>query len=449
MHMAALDAPEDLVRIVRDLERAGHSAWAVGGAVRDALSGHRPEDWDVATSARPGEVRKIFRRTVPVGIEHGTVGVLTPGGRMYEVTTFRRDVETFGRKARVTFSDTIEDDLQRRDFTINAVAWHPLTQEVRDPHGGVADLNARLLQTVGDPRERFAEDRLRVLRALRFAGRFDMRIEAATRAALEEASADLANLSAERVREELWKVLSGQPRPSASLGLYAATGVLREWYPELEAVRGPESDEVGGDVWAYLLRSVDRVTQRNLEVRLAALFHYTVPEPGEAAQDHAFRSAAIARGALRRLRHSNAQIDLVGHRVARSAPLPLATGPAPAIRRWLRVVGRDHVRELFRLLFATHGARPSCGEALRALRVLHHRSHLLLNDGTPLSIGELPIGGAELRGLGIRPGPVYGEILDDMLDRVTNDPALNEREALLAIVRSDWVEGSGSPHLRG
>src|SRR5690554_2547911 len=155
MRSVKLGAPDDLVDIVRRRERAGHPAWAVGGAVRDALAGIEPEDWDVATAARPEDVRRIFPRTVPVGIEHGTVGVLSRSGRMYEVTTFRRDVETFGRKARVRFSDSLEDDLERRDFTINAVAWHPLTGEVRDPHGGMDDLRDRVLRTVGEPRERF------------------------------------------------------------------------------------------------------------------------------------------------------------------------------------------------------------------------------------------------------------------------------------------------------
>ncbi|MBW3572347.1 MAG: CCA tRNA nucleotidyltransferase, partial [Gemmatimonadetes bacterium] len=209
-----LHPPPEVPSIARTLRDAGFDTWAVGGAVRDALAGGRPGDWDLTTAARPGDVRRLFRRTVPVGIAHGTVGVLGRDGHLYEVTTFRRDVETDGRHARVIFADTVDDDLQRRDFTINAVAWHPLTHELRDPHGGVPDLREGILRTVGDPAERFREDRLRVLRALRFAGRFGLRIDGATWGAAREAAPELVHLSAERVREELLKVLRQVDPPS-------------------------------------------------------------------------------------------------------------------------------------------------------------------------------------------------------------------------------------------
>ena len=212
-----LRPPGAVREIVRRLETAGYEAWAVGGAVRDAALGLPAGDWDIATRARPRDVRRLFRRTVPIGIEHGTVGVLGRDGRLYEVTTFRRDVETFGRHAVVEFADTIEEDLARRDFTCNALAWHPLTGELRDPFGGLADLHARRLRTVGDPAQRFAEDYLRVLRALRFAGHFGLTIEPATWDALVAATPNLARLSAERVREELWKILSKTRHASAAL----------------------------------------------------------------------------------------------------------------------------------------------------------------------------------------------------------------------------------------
>ncbi|HEX6069579.1 MAG TPA: CCA tRNA nucleotidyltransferase, partial [Longimicrobiaceae bacterium] len=227
-----LHPPADVRRIARRLEQSGYETWAVGGAVRDALRGEHPGDWDLATGARPGDVRRLFKRTVPIGIEHGTVGVLGKDGRLYEVTTFRRDVETFGRRARVIFADSLEEDLERRDFTINAIAWHPLRGELRDPHGGASDLASGVLRTVGDPAARFAEDRLRVLRALRFAGRFELEIEAATWADLAASADRLGNLSPERIREELYKVLGGQERPSASLRLYERSGVLAALYPE-------------------------------------------------------------------------------------------------------------------------------------------------------------------------------------------------------------------------
>src|SRR5688500_6565798 len=220
-------APDAVRRIVERLQGAGHEAWGVGGAIRDGLLGHDDLDWDVATSATPAEVRKLFRRTVPVGIEHGTVGVLDDAGVMHEVTTFRRDVVTTGRHAVVEFGASLDEDLARRDFTINAIAYHPEREELRDPFGGQDDLRAGLLRTVGDARARFAEDYLRVLRALRFAGRFVLEIDPATWAAVEPSLAGLPQLSGERVREELWKVMTSTPRASAPLAPCESSGALR------------------------------------------------------------------------------------------------------------------------------------------------------------------------------------------------------------------------------
>jgi tRNA nucleotidyltransferase (CCA-adding enzyme) len=437
---ANLLAPAEVVRIARRLEECGFSAWAVGGAVRDALAGGHPEDWDLATSARPSDVQRIFRRTVPLGIDHGTVGVIARSGRMYEVTTFRRDVETFGRRARVAFADRLEDDLERRDFTINAVAWHPLTHELRDPHGGVRDLAGRVLRTVGDPQQRFAEDRLRVLRALRFAGRFGLRIEPTTWSALEASARQLGKLSAERVREELWKVLSGQREPSLSLELYATSGVLAALYPELEACREIYPEETGGvDLWRFLLRTVDAVSAARPLLRLTALLHglgYTAPAPAGSlpAHDRAARGAACARELLRRLRSSNAHADRVTHLIAHHEPLPAADAPDPALRRWIRGVGRDYLNDLFRLAFARCRARAGDGDGARRLLQLHARAATLLRARPPLHPTDLPVTGADLRAAGLAPGPVYSRILDELLERVTDEPSLNERQKLLELV---------------
>ncbi|MDX1493489.1 MAG: CCA tRNA nucleotidyltransferase, partial [Longimicrobiales bacterium] len=197
------DAPPAVRWITRTLEEAGYETWAVGGAVRDALREQPSGDWDLATRARPRQVRKLFRRTVPIGIDHGTVGILARDGTMYEITTFRKDVETDGRHAVVEFADRVEDDLARRDFTVNAMAWHVLREELLDPHGGVDDLRKGVLRTVGAPGDRFREDYLRILRALRFAGRFGLEVEPETWAAARELAENLTKLSPERIREEL------------------------------------------------------------------------------------------------------------------------------------------------------------------------------------------------------------------------------------------------------
>lgn len=434
---ADLRPPAEVSRISRRLEEAGFSTWAVGGAVRDALAGRTPGDWDLTTAARPGEIRRLFRRTFPIGIEHGTVGVLGKDGKLYEVTTFRRDVESFGRKARVSFSDTVEEDLERRDFTINAVAWHPGTGEIRDPHDGGRDLREGVLRTVGEPAERFREDRLRVLRALRFAGRFGMRIDPPTWKAALAAVPALPELSHERVREELFKVLRELRRPSDSLRLYERSGALAMLYPELHAAVGAPFAG-GADLWSHLLRTADFVSPRHPLVRFAALLHGAAGEDAESPQAESpypgAAAAVAARKLLQRLRSSNAETDLVSHLVAQHGSLPSLDAPAPDWRRWLRRVGRDYARDLLRLEIAHVRARaeeasaaPDAGRMTRAGQVLRERS--------PLQVSELAIDGSDLRALGIPAGPLYGEILRGLLEDVTDDPALNEREALLARVR--------------
>jgi tRNA nucleotidyltransferase/poly(A) polymerase len=440
---ADLSPPPEVVRIARRLEDAGYATWAVGGAVRDALAGHgEGKDWDLATAARPREVQRLFPRTVPVGIAHGTVGVVGKDGRMYEVTTFRRDVETDGRHARVSFSDTVEEDLQRRDFTINAVAWHPLRHEVFDPHGGVPDLRGGLLRTVGDPRERFREDRLRVLRALRFAGRFGLRIDPATWDAAREAALELPHLSAERVREELIKVLKEVKPPSATLRLYEQSGALASLYPELQAVVGiADGDE---DVWSHLLRTADTAAHSRIYLRVAGLLHDVGKARG--IDDHAAVGAALARDLMQRLKFSNAERDRVLHLVAQHDGLPASHAPAPEVRRWLRRVGREYVHDVLRLELANAQGRAHPDPArIREAEALRRRADAEMRAGAALEIGDLAIGGDELRALGVPAGPAMGALLRDLLDAVTDDPSLNTVEALETLVRErvEGLEGEG------
>ena len=209
-----LDPPETVRGIAKRLEDAGFETWCVGGAVRDALLGHPHLDWDLATAAKPPEVRKLFKRTVPVGVEFGTIGVLDHNNVMHEVTTFRRDVQTDGRHAVVEFGASLDEDLARRDYTINAIAYSPSTSEVRDPYGGQKDLDGKLIRAVGDPRERMREDRLRALRAIRFASRFGFDIERDTWDAIVESAPELTRLSAERIKQEIEKTMDQVRSPS-------------------------------------------------------------------------------------------------------------------------------------------------------------------------------------------------------------------------------------------
>lgn len=407
-------APPAVRWIVRKLEGAGFETWAVGGAVRDALLGLPGDDWDLATRARPEQVRRLFRRTVPLGVEHGTVGVLSDDGVMFEVTTFRRDVETDGRHAVVAFAESLDDDLARRDFTMNAVAWHPLREELRDPFGGLADLEAGTLRAVGDPAQRFAEDHLRILRALRFASRFGLRLDAPTWSALRAGVDSLPLLSAERIREELLKVLDADGAPSRALELYRDSGALAVLYPELRVVA-----EDAPSVWSGALATLDHLPRGRPFLRLAALLRPLTPR--EAAQ------------MLVRLKLSNAQVERTARR-ASAPPLPPADSPEADFRRWVSTVGRGEVAAVARMDLATARAADKLPDA-RGVVASWRRARSALAARPPLEIGDLAVDGRDLIGLGLRPGPRFGEILSALLEMVLAEPGRNEREGLLEEAR--------------
>jgi len=409
--------PAAMREIADTLEARGFQAWAVGGAVRDELLGNHRADWDIATDARPDDVRRVFRRTVPIGIEHGTVGVLASDGEMYEVTTFRRDIETDGRHAVVEFSDHIEEDLGRRDFTINALAWRPATDELVDPFAGESDMEASVLRAVGEPSERFAEDYLRVLRGLRFAGRFGLTIELQTEAAMRASVAATSGLSAERVREELTKVLADHT-PSTALRLYADFGLAPVWYPELE-------DAAADPRFELELAAVDAIPARRALLRLARLL--AAAGTGETGQ-------AAALSALERLRFSRQDIQRVGHLVEHLATPISPTDSDAQIRGWLAEVGADNARDLFRLHFAAARAR-GADEQVRFACAAWRRVHETLVAAPPLRLTDLAISGDDLLELGVDQGPSVGVLLDELHALVLEDPEINQRDDLLQRAR--------------
>lgn len=444
-----LNAPEAVLEIAGRLRDRGYDAWAVGGAVRDGLLGIPHADWDLATNARPEEVRNLFRRTVPVGLAHGTVGVLGRDGVMYEVTTFRRDVATDGRHAVVEFADTVDEDLSRRDFTINALAWHPLTDELRDPFGGLRDLRDAVLRTVGRAEDRFAEDYLRVLRALRFAGHYVLTIEPATWLALQAAVPMLPQLSAERVREELVKILTKTPHASAALKLYAAAGALRDWYAELHEIVGvvtapaPVSADAQ-DLWSRTLVAVDLLPRSRPQLRIAALLHAT-GMPAARTRDlrggwrftgHEQIGARKAAELLRRLKASNADIERVSGLVGLQSELFPPDASDVVVRRWLVHVTRDYLNDLFRLRIALARA---AGVEGRDLAERWRIARRVLRASPPLSVQDLAIDGGDLKALGLQPGPEFGAILRAVHERVLEDPGLNERERLIRLVREELL----------
>ena len=387
---ARLEVPEAVLEIARTLEAAGHEAWCVGGALRDTLLRNPHADYDFATSARPEEVQRLFRRTAAVGVKHGTVGVIDRHRVLHEVTTFRRDVATDGRHAVVEYGVSLDDDLARRDFTINAIAYHPLRHEWRDPFDGAGDLDRRLVRAVGDPAARFAEDYLRILRAIRFAARFGFAIEAGTWAAARAAAPGLTRLSAERVREEWFKSLRTALDLAELVRLWHEVGAAGVWLPELarDASTRLAPDAAGGDRDPVLLTI--RLTTDPVAV-------------------------------LRRLKASRAEIGRASAVV--SAPAAPVGGEAAA-RRWLATVGPATAEDLITLARLETGHEPAWAGAVRAAR----------DRGDPISRGDLAVTGADIQQLGVS-GPRVGEILGVLLDRVLDDPAENTREWLLARAR--------------
>ena len=418
-----LIVPEAVANLVDQLEDAGFETWTVGGAVRDALRGKpgEREDWDLATLATPREMRRLFRRTVPLGVEYGTVGVFGRDGAVYEVTTFRHDVITYGRKAVVAFATSLDEDLARRDFTINAIAWHPRRHELRDPHGGLKDLRAGVLRAVGDPAQRFREDYLRVLRGLRFAGTLRLDIDPETWTGMVEAVPGLVGLSMERVREELLKVL-GSPEPSRALALYESSGARAVILPELRRGLGPEA-----------LVTIDTVRGRpaggrRAELRLALILNF-----GTGLRADPAMVAEILSG----LRFSKAEIERIGAAASGGVgPPPFLVRDAAARRRWLARLGAQGARDVLRVWLAAlrAGTSPASGDDVR--RVLTS-ARADLHAGVPLSVGELAIAGRDLLALGWVPGPVIGRTLRRLLEAVWQDPALNNRATLLELVAEE------------
>jgi tRNA nucleotidyltransferase (CCA-adding enzyme) len=434
-----LRPPPPVLEITRDLEKAGFEAWCVGGAVRDALLGQVHLDWDLATDATPDQVRTVFgrRRTIPVGIDFGTVGVLDDAGVLHEITTFRRDVRTDGRHAEVEFGASLEEDLSRRDFTVNAIAYSPTREELRDPFGGQRDLEKRIIRAVGEPTARMQEDRLRALRAVRFAARFDFEIDPKTWDAILASVPHLTRLSAERVKQEIEKTMDQVTSPSRAMTLWRESGALSVLVPELASV----SDEA--------LRALDCAAQPGLSRkpgrRLARLAVLLSDVPSSAVFAVASR--------LRFSKHDGQWLATIVERwQALDALMAKALGAGdvrPAsVRRWIATIGRPQLAAFFRVAAARWAARRAISSthdsppppAARAVHSVYRRS-LRAALTEPVDLRDLAVDGDDLRQVGIAPGPELGKILSMLLDLVIEDPRLNTRERLLKEARRLYSNG--------
>jgi len=417
--------PDEVLEIVRTLEKAGYETWCVGGGVRDALLGRQSLDWDLATAAPPPEIRKLFRRTIPIGVAFGTIAVLDRNGIAHEVTTFRRDVQTDGRHAVVEFGASLDEDLSRRDFTINALAYSPKARRIHDPFGGVQDLEAGVIRAVGDPGERMREDRLRALRAIRFAARYEFGIDPKTWKAVVASAPFLQRLSAERVKQEIEKTMEQVECPGRAFAQWRDSGALAELVPDIARI---------GDTTLRALDSLRRPRQaghtRRRTLRLTALFSAADPER--------------VGSALRSLRFPNTEIKWIAETVQRWATLDrpmtnaltaVADVPPAELRRWVATSGRTRVAYVLRLSAAYWTARWELGDpAPSAPRVASlYRQAIRTAFNEPIEIGDLAIDGSDLERLGLA-GPAVGRALQRLLSAVIDDPAANTPERLTAII---------------
>lgn len=446
----ALEPPKVVREIAATLERAGHETWCVGGAVRDALLGRTHLDWDLATAATPDQVQALFRRTKPIGIKFGTVGVVDRHGVMHEVTTFRRDVHTDGRHAVVEYGVSLDDDLARRDFTINAIAYSPRTGTLHDPFGGRNDLERGIVRAVGDPRARMREDRLRALRAIRFAGRFDFEIESGTWQAIVDSAPHLTRLSPERVRQELEKTMEQVRCPSRALSLWRRSGALAVLVPELAGqpdVIFRAADEIA--LPEASLREGLAVARR--QNRLTTLFLNLEPQ--------------AVRRALQALRFSTRETGWIVHAVTcwhavgeamRDALVEEGPVREADLRRWVAKIRRTVVRDFLRVAAARWRADRAFGraapDARRVASVFRRAVRIAYRD--PIELADLAVNGEDLDEAGIPRGPLVGEVLQHLLALVLDDPSLNRRDVLLARARAqvadrqrDDASATGRRHL--
>jgi tRNA nucleotidyltransferase (CCA-adding enzyme) len=446
--------PPAVLELCGRLRSHGKRAWVVGGCVRDVLRGAQANDWDVATDARPPELVRIFPRAIPTGIEHGTVTVVKDGHH-YEVTTLRGEgTYSDGRRPDwVEYVDDITRDLARRDFTINAIALDPLDGHLLDPFGGMKDLEKGVLRAVGDPRLRFAEDGLRVLRAARFVATLELALDPATEEAIEPTLDTYRKVAHERVRDEWMKTMKAR-RPSRAFEVMRRTGILGVTCPELlEGVGMTQNKWHAYDVWRHGMECLD-ACEADPILRIAALLH-DVGKPrtrawSDKTQDYTFYDhdrvgAEIAEPIAARLRFSNDErariVTLVRHHLFHYDDWTDA-----AVRRWIRRVGSERVEDLYVLNAADVRAKGRDFEAdLDALTRLKAHVARVLAEGAALSTRDLLVNGKDImRELGVAPGRIIGEILDHLLEVVTGDPSKNERETLLALAR-EYLEARKKP----
>jgi len=444
-----INIPEAALHVCKKLQESGHQAVLVGGCVRDMLLGREPHDWDIATDAFPGTVQWVFPHNIPTGIKHGTVTVVIDGEHI-EVTSFRSDGDyTDGRRPdSVQLGVSLEDDLSRRDFTMNALAFDPVSETLIDPFGGKNDILSKTIRTVGKPFDRFMEDGLRMMRAVRFAATLDFEVCPNTREGIKSSLLNMSGVSGERVRDELLKLL-GAEKPSVGLRLAQKTGLMWQIVPELEASFGhPQNQWHTHDVWEHTLVTVDH-TLGDPVCRMGALLHDVAKPacakpaygPGQFSFiDHDKVGGEMALPIVERLKFSNEDKDRIVTMVRHHMLLFGFNEDTSkkALRKMVKKAG-NRLPDIFLLTIGDiHGKGDGSNPEERLPNVRERLWEVMsevASGAAAVKTNQLAINGRDvMEELGIKPGAEVGVILRALLDRVMDEPTLNNRESLLKLV---------------
>lgn len=441
--------PAKVKKVIDRLQDEGYEAYAVGGCVRDSYLGIEPNDWDITTNATPAQIKQLFRRTVDIGIEHGTVKVMM-GDEGVEITTYRIDgmYEDSRHPKEVTFTTELREDLRRRDFTINAMAYSEKTGLV-DLFDGVRDLEAGVIRAVGEPEERFSEDALRILRAIRFSARFGFDIEEETKEAIIRLAPNLSNISAERIREETEKIIcSDNPDRMRWAYIFGVTKViLPEWDAMMECKQTTPHHftDVGDHTIVAMEYIVDNYRDisaaDNRVLRLATLLHdiakpvkkYTGKDGVDHFKGHPEEGVVMAEAVLKRLKYDNDTINTVKKLVRYHDERPELT--YPSVRRFIVDAGVSNMENLMRLKYAdlyAH-ARYLWDEKVSQVETLDRMYREILGNKDCLSIKDLAVNGHDLMERGIESGPALGDALRQLFECVLDDPSMNEKSKLLEV----------------
>lgn len=437
-----IELPVKVKYILDALNRAGYEGYAVGGCIRDSLLKKTPWDWDITTSARPEQVKKVFAKTIDTGIKHGTVTVLMEG-EGFEVTTYRIDGDYVdGRHpSQVIFTGSLSEDLKRRDFTINAMAYNE-TEGLIDLFDGMGDLQRGLIRCVGDPKERFTEDALRMLRAVRFCAQLGFSMEEGTKQAICQLAPMLSKISAERIQTELVKLLvSDHPKEVRSLWETGIAAVLFPWLDTMMAT--PQNTPYHCyNVGEHTLRSLDYVPADKV-LRLTMLLHdmakpalRTTDERGrDHFKGHPREGARMAREVMRQLKFDNDTTDRVTALVLWHDDNPPVT-PAN-IRRAIRRVGLMQYPDLFAVKRADTLAKSGFrrAEMLGYIDEYEAQYRQIMEEEQCVTLKDLAVNGKDLMEAGMKPGKELGEALNRLLELVLEHPEYNTREILLEKLR--------------